>query len=83
MFSTSGSISWVTATPADVVKSRMQADTQLQRKYRGILHCIIHSYKTEGVQVSEEFTPERDKLTAETQHIEKCLSQTSAIWQKL
>lgn len=46
-----GSISWVTATPADVVKSRMQADAQLQRKYRGILHCILHSYKTEGVQV--------------------------------
>uniref|UniRef100_A0A3B4U206 Solute carrier family 25 member 48 n=2 Tax=Seriola TaxID=8160 RepID=A0A3B4U206_SERDU len=46
-----GSISWVTATPADVVKSRMQADAQLQRKYRGILHCIIHSYKTEGLQV--------------------------------
>uniref|UniRef100_UPI0037E75305 solute carrier family 25 member 48 n=1 Tax=Semicossyphus pulcher TaxID=241346 RepID=UPI0037E75305 len=46
-----GSISWVTATPADVVKSRMQADAQLQRKYRGILHCIIHSYKTEGAQV--------------------------------
>uniref|UniRef100_A0A8C6S3R1 Solute carrier family 25 member 48 n=1 Tax=Neogobius melanostomus TaxID=47308 RepID=A0A8C6S3R1_9GOBI len=47
----SGSISWVTATPADVVKSRMQADAQLQRKYRGILHCILHSYRTEGAQV--------------------------------
>ncbi|XP_049898511.1 solute carrier family 25 member 48 [Epinephelus moara] len=46
-----GSISWVTATPADVVKSRMQADAQLQRKYRGILHCIIHSYRTEGAQI--------------------------------
>uniref|UniRef100_A0A3Q3EMP2 Solute carrier family 25 member 48 n=1 Tax=Labrus bergylta TaxID=56723 RepID=A0A3Q3EMP2_9LABR len=46
-----GSISWVTATPADVVKSRMQADAQLQRKYKGILHCIMHSYKTEGAQV--------------------------------
>lgn len=46
-----GSISWVTATPADVVKSRMQADAQLQRKYKGILHCISHSYKTEGAQV--------------------------------
>uniref|UniRef100_A0A667YMR3 Solute carrier family 25 member 48 n=1 Tax=Myripristis murdjan TaxID=586833 RepID=A0A667YMR3_9TELE len=46
-----GSISWVTATPADVVKSRMQADAQLQRKYKGILHCIIDSYKTEGLQV--------------------------------
>ncbi|GLD68493.1 solute carrier family 25 member 48-like protein [Lates japonicus] len=47
----SWSISWVTATPADVVKSRMQADAQLQRQYKGILHCIIHSYKTEGIQV--------------------------------
>ncbi|XP_067103410.1 solute carrier family 25 member 48 [Osmerus mordax] len=46
-----GSISWVTATPADVVKSRMQADSLHPRKYRGILHCIVHSYKTEGLQV--------------------------------
>ncbi|XP_068596363.1 solute carrier family 25 member 48 [Brachionichthys hirsutus] len=46
-----GSISWVTATPADVVKSRMQADTQPQRKYKGILHCVIQSYKAEGTQV--------------------------------
>lgn len=48
----SGSISWVTATPADVVKSRMQADAQLSRKYKGIMDCILHSYKTEGTQVS-------------------------------
>lgn len=46
-----GSISWVTATPADVVKSRLQADAMHQRKYRGILHCIMHSYKTEGIHV--------------------------------
>ncbi|XP_072251229.1 solute carrier family 25 member 48 [Leuresthes tenuis] len=46
-----GSISWVTATPADVVKSRMQADAQLQRKYKGVLHCISDSYRTEGAQV--------------------------------
>ncbi|KAM4732233.1 solute carrier family 25 member 48 [Anableps anableps] len=46
-----GSISWVTATPADVVKSRMQADAQLQRKYKGVLHCIIQSYRTEGAEV--------------------------------
>ncbi|XP_028272623.1 solute carrier family 25 member 48 [Parambassis ranga] len=46
-----GSISWVTATPADVVKSRIQADALRQRKYKGILHCIIHSYRTEGAQV--------------------------------
>ncbi|KAG7219544.1 hypothetical protein INR49_019022 [Caranx melampygus] len=49
-----GSISWVTATPADVVKSRMQADAQLQRKYRGIVHCIVHSYRTDGIQVRSD-----------------------------
>ncbi|XP_064811447.1 solute carrier family 25 member 48-like isoform X1 [Oncorhynchus masou masou] len=46
-----GSISWVTATPADVVKSRLQADALHARKYRGIVHCIIQSYKTEGIHV--------------------------------
>uniref|UniRef100_A0A4W6CVT4 Solute carrier family 25 member 48 n=1 Tax=Lates calcarifer TaxID=8187 RepID=A0A4W6CVT4_LATCA len=59
-----GSISWVTATPADVVKSRMQADAQLQRKYKGILHCIIHSYKTEGIQVRRTNTT-RQRLSQE------------------
>ncbi|KAK6475721.1 solute carrier family 25 member 48-like [Huso huso] len=46
-----GSISWITATPADVVKSRLQADSVYQRKYKGIVHCILHSYKTDGLQV--------------------------------
>ncbi|KAK2891291.1 hypothetical protein QQF64_034718 [Cirrhinus molitorella] len=46
-----GSISWVTATPADVLKSRLQADTLQHRKYKGILHCITQSYKTEGIHV--------------------------------
>ncbi|KAL7885676.1 hypothetical protein AOLI_G00059710 [Acnodon oligacanthus] len=46
-----GSISWVTATPADVVKSRLQADVMHNRKYKGIVHCIIQSYKTEGIHV--------------------------------
>ncbi|XP_061747738.1 solute carrier family 25 member 48 [Nerophis ophidion] len=46
-----GSISWVTATPSDVVKSRMQADAGPHRKYRGVAHCILHSYRTEGAQV--------------------------------
>ncbi|RXM96233.1 Solute carrier family 25 member 48 [Acipenser ruthenus] len=45
-----GSISWVTATPADVVKSRLQADSVYQRKYKGIVHCILQSYKTDGLQ---------------------------------
>ncbi|XP_052429780.1 solute carrier family 25 member 48 [Carassius gibelio] len=46
-----GSISWVTATPADVVKSRLQADAMQHRKYKGILHCTMQSYKTEGIHV--------------------------------
>ncbi|KAJ8338463.1 hypothetical protein SKAU_G00374290 [Synaphobranchus kaupii] len=46
-----GSISWVTATPADVVKCRLQADALHLRKYRGIIHCIVKSYKTEGLHV--------------------------------
>uniref|UniRef100_A0A671Q6A1 Solute carrier family 25 member 48 n=1 Tax=Sinocyclocheilus anshuiensis TaxID=1608454 RepID=A0A671Q6A1_9TELE len=46
-----GSISWVTATPTDVVKSRLQADAMQHRKYKGILHCIMQSYKTEGIHV--------------------------------
>ncbi|KAG7272916.1 hypothetical protein CRUP_002368 [Coryphaenoides rupestris] len=45
------SISWVTATPADVVKSRLQADAQQHRKYKGIAHCIAQSYRSEGLQV--------------------------------
>ncbi|XP_077092067.1 solute carrier family 25 member 48 [Siphateles boraxobius] len=46
-----GSISWVTATPTDVVKSRLQADAMTQRKYKGIMDCIMQSYKTEGIHV--------------------------------
>ncbi|KAI4874745.1 hypothetical protein NFI96_028364, partial [Prochilodus magdalenae] len=46
-----GSISWVTATPTDVVKSRLQADAMHNKKYKGIMHCIIQSYKTEGLHV--------------------------------
>ncbi|KAG1935132.1 solute carrier family [Pimephales promelas] len=46
-----GSISWVTATPTDVVKSRLQADAMKQRKYKGIMDCIMQSYKKEGIHV--------------------------------
>ncbi|XP_052343452.1 solute carrier family 25 member 48-like isoform X6 [Oncorhynchus keta] len=51
VFLSTGSISWVTATPADVVKSRLQADALHARKYRGIVHCVVQSYKTEGIHV--------------------------------
>lgn len=77
----SGSISWVTATPADVVKSRMQADDRLQRKYRGILHCIIQSYKTEGAQVSDSARcTERQAGTLQWwQSLLSCLQETRLV----
>ncbi|XP_073505636.1 solute carrier family 25 member 48 isoform X1 [Phyllobates terribilis] len=46
-----GAISWGTATPMDVVKSRLQADSLYNRKYRGIKDCIVQSYCNEGIQV--------------------------------
>lgn len=46
-----GAISWGTATPMDVVKSRLQADSLYNRKYRGVKDCITQSYCKEGIQV--------------------------------
>nr|XP_005999816.1 PREDICTED: solute carrier family 25 member 48 isoform X2 [Latimeria chalumnae] len=62
-----GAISWGTATPMDVVKSRLQADGVQQNKYRGVLHCIYHSYQTEGIK-----PPERN--TVQTVRAEKTIS---------
>ncbi|XP_074460389.1 solute carrier family 25 member 48 isoform X3 [Larus michahellis] len=46
-----GAISWVTATPMDVVKSRLQADGVHLNKYKGTLDCILQSYRNEGLKV--------------------------------
>uniref|UniRef100_A0A8D0WYV2 Solute carrier family 25 member 48 n=1 Tax=Sus scrofa TaxID=9823 RepID=A0A8D0WYV2_PIG len=46
-----GAISWGTATPMDVVKSRMQADGVYVNKYKGVLDCISQSYQKEGLKV--------------------------------
>ncbi|KAM4819459.1 solute carrier family 25 member 48 [Thomomys bottae] len=46
-----GAISWGTATPMDVVKSRLQADGVYVNKYRGVLDCISQSYQQEGLKV--------------------------------
>ncbi|XP_034365565.1 solute carrier family 25 member 48 isoform X1 [Arvicanthis niloticus] len=46
-----GAISWGTATPMDVVKSRIQADGVYLNKYRGVLDCISQSYRQEGFKV--------------------------------
>ncbi|XP_040831560.1 solute carrier family 25 member 48 [Ochotona curzoniae] len=46
-----GAISWGTATPMDVVKSRLQADGVHFNKYKGVLDCICQSYQQEGLRV--------------------------------
>ncbi|NWI14993.1 S2548 protein, partial [Crypturellus soui] len=46
-----GVISWGTATPMDVVKSRLQADGVYVNRYKGILDCILQSYRSEGLKV--------------------------------
>ncbi|XP_030360705.1 solute carrier family 25 member 48 isoform X2 [Strigops habroptila] len=46
-----GAISWGTATPMDVVKSRLQADGVYLNKYKGTLDCILQSYQNEGLKV--------------------------------
>ncbi|KFP25617.1 Solute carrier family 25 member 48, partial [Colius striatus] len=46
-----GAISWTTATPMDVVKSRLQADGVYLNKYKGTLDCILQSYQNEGFKV--------------------------------
>ncbi|XP_044535978.1 solute carrier family 25 member 45 isoform X3 [Gracilinanus agilis] len=46
-----GIMSWTTATPMDVVKSRMQMDGLKQRQYRGLLDCMVSSARREGPRV--------------------------------
>nr|XP_033782906.1 solute carrier family 25 member 48 isoform X2 [Geotrypetes seraphini]XP_033782907.1 solute carrier family 25 member 48 isoform X2 [Geotrypetes seraphini] len=46
-----GAISWGTATPMDVVKSRLQADGVHFKKYKGVADCICQSYQNEGLKV--------------------------------
>ncbi|XP_072485984.1 solute carrier family 25 member 48 isoform X2 [Notamacropus eugenii] len=46
-----GAISWGTATPMDVIKSRLQADGVYSNKYKGVMDCICQSYEKEGFKV--------------------------------
>lgn len=46
-----GITSWVTATPLDVIKSRMQMAGLAQREYRGLLDCMVSSARQEGLGV--------------------------------
>lgn len=46
-----GVLAWAVATPMDVIKSRLQADGQGRRRYRGLLHCVVASVREEGPRV--------------------------------
>ncbi|OCT88335.1 solute carrier family 25 member 48 isoform X2 [Xenopus laevis] len=46
-----GALSWGTATPMDVIKSRLQADGVHSAKYKGVADCISQSYQNEGLRV--------------------------------
>ncbi|XP_005064030.1 solute carrier family 25 member 45 [Mesocricetus auratus] len=46
-----GIASWITATPFDVIKSRMQMDGLKGRKYQGMLDCMASSFQQEGIRV--------------------------------
>ncbi|XP_051001889.1 solute carrier family 25 member 45 isoform X2 [Acomys russatus] len=46
-----GIASWITATPFDVIKSRMQMDGLKGRKYKGMLDCMASSFRQEGIGV--------------------------------
>ncbi|KAM5337090.1 solute carrier family 25 member 47 isoform 2-T5 [Glossophaga mutica] len=46
-----GTLAWAVATPMDVIKSRLQADGQGPRRYRGLLHCLATSVREEGPRV--------------------------------
>uniref|UniRef100_A0A8D0BUF4 Solute carrier family 25 member 47 n=1 Tax=Salvator merianae TaxID=96440 RepID=A0A8D0BUF4_SALMN len=46
-----GVLAWGTATPMDILKSRMQADGEGYRKYSGLMHCAKDSIREEGLRV--------------------------------
>ncbi|NXO23693.1 S2548 protein, partial [Cisticola juncidis] len=46
-----GAVSWAVSTPMDVVKSRLQADGVYLNRYKGVLDCMLQSYKNEGLKV--------------------------------
>uniref|UniRef100_A0A8D2CST2 Solute carrier family 25 member 45 n=1 Tax=Sciurus vulgaris TaxID=55149 RepID=A0A8D2CST2_SCIVU len=46
-----GIASWVTATPLDVIKSRMQMDGLGPKAYHGLLDCMVSSFRQEGLGV--------------------------------
>jgi len=46
-----GCASWIPIFPFDVVKSRIQSETSLQRRYTSFFHCFIECYKEGGISI--------------------------------
>ncbi|ELU04221.1 hypothetical protein CAPTEDRAFT_18029 [Capitella teleta] len=46
-----GVTSWVTNIPIDVIKSRLQADSMSNPKYRGFIDCAVQMYRQEGIRI--------------------------------
>jgi solute carrier family 25 carnitine/acylcarnitine transporter 20/29 len=46
-----GVISWLLVYPVDVIKSRLQEDSLIQPKYKGMRDCFEQSIKNEGYKV--------------------------------
>ncbi|XP_018427535.1 PREDICTED: solute carrier family 25 member 47 [Nanorana parkeri] len=46
-----GVVAWGIATPMDVIKARLQVDGMTQQRYRGVIHCVTESVRTEGFSV--------------------------------
>ncbi|ESO87755.1 hypothetical protein LOTGIDRAFT_194198, partial [Lottia gigantea] len=47
---TAGVISWLSILPLDVVKSRLQADTE-RKLFTGFWNCAVKSYQEDGIRV--------------------------------
>ncbi|XP_030627427.1 solute carrier family 25 member 47-B isoform X1 [Chanos chanos] len=47
----SGMCGWCVGTPMDVIKARLQLDGVGRRRYRGFVHCVAESVRTEGPAV--------------------------------
>lgn len=47
-----GMAGWTVGTPMDVIKARLQMDgARDQKRYRGLVHCMAETVRTEGVAV--------------------------------
>lgn len=48
--SLAGVAMWTTSYPFDVIKTKIQADSMVNPQYKGILDCIMKTYKADGAR---------------------------------